>query len=286
MARKVKGTKDNVIEYTFAAEGIDYKIGIEPIQSGGTISSCKFQMQMVKKLGGVPNISLVGEGTMTLPKQSTNITIKDGQLENFSSDNKGISGTINLSISAADGEPGETTEMLPNIALTFPIRTLPTPYGPIPNPIPMSIDVGVQFVTSIKFTGSTTSATAKSTVSYDADGGFSLAGSTMDAKGSLNKESITGGIFDAAGFIGSEADVQFGIAFPRISLKIASEEVAYVHIGFTTGSKIQWGALCKSGYTKIIVEGGYGLKILGSTIFGEKITIAERKKEAKSDGCQ
>ena len=74
---------------------------------------------------------------------------RDGSLENFTSENKGISGTINLSLAATDGEPGETAEVLPNIALSFPIKVLPTPFGPIPNPIPMSIDVGVQFVLSL-----------------------------------------------------------------------------------------------------------------------------------------
>lgn len=133
-ARRVYESKDKVIEYTFKAEGIEYKIGIEPTLENGTISSCKFQMQMVKKSKGAPNVSLIGEGTMTLPKQNTNITIKDGKLDDFKSSNKGMSGTINLSISAADGEPGETTEVLPSIALSFPIRYLPTPYGPFPIP--------------------------------------------------------------------------------------------------------------------------------------------------------
>lgn len=284
-ARRVNGVNDKIIEYVFKAEGIDYKIGIEPVKTDNGVSSCKFQMQMIKKSAGSPNVSLIGEGTMTLPTQRTNITIKDGSLENFSSDNKGISGTINLSIAAADGEPGETAEVLPNIALSFPIRVLPTPFGLIPNPIPMSIDVGVQFVTSIKFTGSTTSATAKSTVSYNADGGFSFASGKMDAKGNLKQDSIADGKFDAAGFFGSKVDVQFGIAFPRIGLVLADEEVAYIHVGFTTGSRLQWGPLCKTGYTKILLEAGYGLKILGATIFGEKITLAERKKEAKGEGC-
>ncbi|MCP9770767.1 hypothetical protein EGI22_22920 [Lacihabitans sp. LS3-19] len=284
-AKKVYGNKDNVIEYVFSAKGVDYKINIEPILSGGTISTCKFKMQMVKKSGGAPNVSLVGEGTMTLPKQNTNITIKDGSLESFNSTNKGISGTINLSIYAADGEPGETTEVLPNIALTFPIRYLPTPYGPIPNPIPMSIEVGVNFVTSISFSGNLSSATAKSTVTFDADNGFDFSGGNMNTTGTLNNEQITGGQFDSAGLIGSELDVQFGIAFPRIALKVADQELAYVHVGFTTGSKLQWGPICKSGYTKIVVEGGYGLKVLGSTLFGQKTTFVERKKEAKGEGC-
>lgn len=285
-ARKVYGTQDGVIEYAFEAKGIAYKIVIEPTSSGENISSCKFQMQMIKKSGGKANVSLVGEGTATLPKQSTNITIKDGALSEFSSDNNGMSGNINLSISAADGEPGETTEVLPSIALTFPIRVLPTPFGPILNPIPMAIKVGVNFVTSIKFTGQTTSATGKSSISYNANTGFKLNNGAVSTTGNLNNNSITDGKFDSAGFIGSSADVQFGIAFPRVSLEVAGQEMLYVHVGFTTGSSIYWNPLCKSGYAKILVEGGYGLKVLGSTLFGNKITFAEQKREAKGDGCK
>ncbi len=285
-ARKVAGTAANIIEYQFAAKGVEYKMTIEPLQKAGKISDCKFTMQMTKKTGGRPSVSLIAEGNVSLPTQQTNITIKDGKLADFSSENKGITGTVNLSIAAADGDPGETSEMLPSIALSFPIRFLPTPYGPIPNPIPMSIDVGVQFVTSIKFSGATTSATAKSTVSFDASGGFNLNGNSVSTNGNLNNEAVTGGTFDSAGFIGSTVDVQFGVAFPRISLKVANQELAYIHVGFTTGSKLQWGPLCKSGYTKVLVEGGYGLKVLGSTIFGEKTTFVERVKEAKGSGCQ
>ena len=79
--------------------------------------------------------------------------------------------------------------------------------------------------------------------------------------------------------------MQFGIAFPRLSLDIAGEELAYIHTGATSGTSLSWGPLCKTGYTKVLVEGGYKLQVVGQTLAENKVTFAERRREAKGEGC-
>ena len=118
-----------------------------------------------------------------------------------------------------------------------------------------------------------------------ADAGFEYKGTTVSTSGSLGKEQITDGTFDSAANIGFPIDVQFGVAFPRVGLNIAGQELAYVHTGFTTGSSLNWGPLCKKGYVKMVVEGGYELKVLGQTLAEQKKVFVERQKEAKGDGC-
>lgn len=284
---RLSSAKNGPLEFVFAQGGIEHKVTIEPKTINGKISSCNFKIQMVQKVNGRPTISMIGEGEMTLPPQQTKIEIKDGKLADFKNDNRGMSGKITLSLSAAGATSGSHGLVMPGLALSFPIRYLPTPFGTVvPNPIPMSIDVGVQFVTQITFSGSTSSATGTSTITYDADAGFAYNGGNVETYGKANNEDISGGTFDSASFIGNPVDVQFGIAFPRVGLKVAGQELAFTHVGFTTGSKIQWGPLCKSGYAKMVIEGGYALKVLGSTLFSEKKTFYEKSKEAKGEGCQ
>jgi hypothetical protein len=129
------------------------------------------------------------------------------------------------------------------------------------------------------------SAQASSSVSLSADGGFEYKGSSVSTSGSIGNDKFTDGKFDSAAFIGTPVDVQFGVAFPRIGLNIAEQEVAYIHTGFTSGSSLQWGPVCKKGYVKMVVEGGYELKVLGQTLAAEKKTFAEKSKEVKGDQC-
>lgn len=280
------GISADGIEFSVSNGGIDHKVRIEPTLTDGKISSCNFKMQMVKKVGGSATVAFTAEGTAKLPKQKTEIIIKDGKLETFNANNEGISSEITLSLSAAGGKSGEHNLKMPGVALSIPIRFIPTPSGPIPMPIPMSIDIGIQFVSQLHIPDIQSSATAESKLSLSADAGFEYKGTTVETSAKIEKDEITDGTFDSAANLGQPIDVQFGIAFPRVGLNIAGQEVAYVHTGFTTGSSLYWGPLCKSGYVKLLVEGGYGLKVLGQTIAEEKKVFAESQKVAKSENCQ
>lgn len=277
--------RSGAIEHTISSGGVDHKIVINPELSEGKINACSFTLQMAKKIAGKATVAFTAEGKVKLPKQKTSIRIKDGELQNFTANNEGITADMTLSLSAAGGTSGEHSLKLPGVALSIPIRFIPTPGGPVPLPIPVSIDIGIQFVSQITIVDAKSSATASSKISMSADAGFEYKGTTVSTSGSLGKEQITDGTFDSAANIGFPIDVQFGVAFPRVGLNIAGQELAYVHTGFTTGSSLNWGPLCKKGYVKMVVEGGYELKVLGQTLAEQKKVFVERQKEAKGDGC-
>ncbi len=264
------------IEFNMNVSGVDHKILIEPQMEGGRINSCTFRFQMSK--GNSTAFEAVG--TASLPRQKTHITIENGKLKEFRSDNSGLDAEFKVRMATAGGNSGEHSLSLPKMALTFPIRTIPTPVGLVPNPIPMSIEVGVQFVSQMTLQDPMSSATAESSVSYSANGGFEYNGAGVSSSGDLSQSDIRDGKFDSAAGIGMPVDLQFGIAFPRISFNIMSQEVAFVHVGYTTGSRLKWGPLCKSGYSKVVVEGGYKLAALGQTIVEGKKTFKEMEKRA------
>lgn len=274
------------IEHTISYGGIDHKIEIEPKEVNGKINSCVIQFQMVKKIAGDAKVVFTAKGTVKLPNQSTRIRIKEGELETFKSNNNGITADLELSLAAAGGKSGEHNLALPGIALSIPIRFIPTPSGPIPLPIPVSIDIGIQFVSKLTIPDAKSSVTAKSKCTITADGSFEYNGSDVSTEATIGNDVIKDGEFDAAASLGIPVDVQFGVAFPRVGLNIAGQELAYIHTGFTTGSSLNWGPVCKKGYVKMVVEGGYELKVLGHTLAKNKKVFAERERVAKGDGCE
>lgn len=264
------------IEHEISAGGVDHKIIIEPQMVDGKINACTFRFQMSKG----KSTSFEAVGTATLPSQQTKMVIENGKLVNFDSQNKGLKGEFTVRMATAGGSSGEHSLALPQMAISIPIRYIPSPVGAIPNPIPMTIDIGVQFVSQMTISDPMSSATGQSKVSYDADAGFQYSGSEVVSSGDFNRSDVLEGTFDSASNIGYPIDLQFGIAFPRVSLNIAKQEVAFVHIGYTTGSRLKWGPVCKSGYSKMLVEGGYELKVFGQTLSSAKKTFKEMEKVA------
>jgi hypothetical protein len=267
------------IESSITSGGITHTIRITPTKENGRIISCNFKLMMSK--GG--STSFVAEGNASLPSQSAEIVIKDGKLTKFNSNNKGIKADFKVTMATAGGKSGAHSLKLPKVAITIPIKVIPTPAGPMPNPIPMSISVGMQFVSDITVVDQMSSATGKSSVNFDADAGFTFTGTDINTSGGLNSGDITEGTFDSAAGFGMPIDLQFGLAFPRVSLNIAGQEVAYVHIGYTTGSKLSWAPLCKRGYSKMLIEGGYALNVLGIKVLEGQKDIFERVKRAGDD---
>lgn len=267
------------IESSITSGGVTHTIRITPKKENGRIISCNFKLMMSK--GG--STSFVAEGNASLPRQSAEIVIKDGKLKKFNSNNKGIKADFKVTMVTAGGKSGAHSLKLPKIAITIPLKVIPTPAGPMPNPIPMSISVGMQLVSDMTIVDPMSSATGKSSVNFDADAGFTFTGTDISTSGGLNSGDITEGTFDSAAGLGMPIDLQFGLAFPRVSLNIAGQEVAYVHIGYTTGSSLTWGPLCKKGYSKMLIAGGYALNVLGIKVLEGQKDFFEKVKRAGDD---
>jgi hypothetical protein len=273
---------NDTLKFKFTVSGIDYEMGISPEKgSQGKIKTCRFIFGASK--GG--STSMVAEGYVSLPEQKFLIYMENGKLKNFKLENEGMTGDVELKMVTAGGDPGAFSLKLPKLAITIPVLPmLPTPLGPVPNPIPMSIDVGVQFTSQMTLPDPMSSATGNSKMSFSADGGFTYEDSNVITQGDMNETNFKSGSFDSAAGFGMPVDLQFGLAFPRISLNIIYQEVGYVYVGYLIGSSMEWGPLCKRGYSKVILEGGYKLEALGVSLMNEKVTFVEKVKRANS-GC-
>lgn len=269
------------ITSSISVGGVNHTIEITPHLTQGKITSCTFSFLLNKD----NSTSFKIEGTISLPTQKTEFEIKNGKLVKFNSNNSGIKGNFNVSMATAGGKTGAHSLKLPDLVMSIPIRFIPTPSGPIPNPIPMSVDIGIQFVTDMTIPDPRSSATGTSSFSFDGKAGFQYTGTEMKTSGIFNQKDITEGTFDSAANFGLPIDLQLGIGFPRISFNIAGQEVAFVHFGYTTGSRLQWNPLCKSGYSKMLIEGGYSLEIFGQTLFSHVEPFVEYEKRA-GDGCR
>lgn len=265
----------SAIESEITIGGVTHKISVTPKMVNGKINACTFVFEMTKN-----GTKFTATGTATLPDQKSDIVIENGSLKTFKSQNNGIKADFRVEMATAGGDTGEHSFKLPSVVLSIPIRVIPSPAGPIPNPIPMSIDVGLHFVSKMTIPDPMSSATGKTTVSFDANTGFEFKNTTVEAIGGFVNNSIPDGVFDAAANFGMPIDLQFGMGFPRVGLVIAGQEVAFVHVGFTTGSRLTWGPLCKSGYVKLVVEGGYSLSVFGKTIASGDQVFAETEKRA------
>jgi len=273
-------TPGDSLKFEIERSGVRHVVQIIPKLQGGELTACDFIFQMTKEQSGKPTIVFIGKGSMTMPKQQTRIVIENGKIKELRSNNNALQCDIELSMSAAGSQGGEHTLTLPGAAVEIPIRYLPTPAGGlVPNPIPMSIGIGVQFVTKIKMPTAQASAQATAKLSLSTDSGFEYRGTSVETKATLNSENIRDGSFDAAALIGAPVDVQFGFAFPRVSLNIVGKEFAWIHTGFTAGTALSWGPVCKSGYAKMVVEGGYNFGFIGLSQIELKKTFVERQRK-------
>ena len=287
---RVQDLRDHVtapgdtLQFEIERSGVKHVVQIVPKLQDGQLTVCDFIFQMTKEQAGKPTIVFLGKGSMSMPRQKTKIVVKDGKVSELRSDNNALQCDIELSMSAAGQQGGDHSLTLPGAAVEIPIRYLPTPAGGlVPNPIPMSIGIGVQFVTQISMPSTEASAQATAKLSISTDTGFEYKGTTVEAKATLNSEDIRDGDFDAAALIGVPVNVEFGFAFPRVSLNIVGQEFAWVHTGFTAGSELQWGPVCKSGYAKMVVQGGYNFGFVGLSQIELKKTFVEREKSINCD---
>jgi len=269
----------DTLMFELTRDGVQHVVQIVPVAQGGELTSATFIFQMTKSTGNDVDIVMKAEGSFSLPEQETQIVIEDGEVTDVVSGNRDIQVDLTLTMSAAAAAGGDHSVTLPGAALEFPIRFLPGPGGVlIPNPIPMSIGIGIQFVTQISMPSAESSAQAQASLRISSDTGFEYHGLTVDSTGKINDQEIRDGSFDSAATFGIPVDVQFGFAFPRVSLNIVGQEFAWVHTGFTAGSSLTWGPVCKSAYAKMVVEGGYDFGFVGLAQIGVKETFAEREQ--------
>ncbi|MEE4330584.1 MAG: hypothetical protein V2J10_06935 [Wenzhouxiangella sp.] len=259
-------------EISFECSFDDYTMSMKLSRSG---SSSTIQYQVVKG-SEENNASITGTGTLSHFDASGSASFDAGELGTFEQNMNDAQMDLNIALAAAGSGSNDL-----NFEVPFPIVRIPFTVGPIP----MSIDIGVQFVVTMEVPlSASASATASADFRYRGDTGFTYEGATADVSATINDHSFENGVFDSASNFVS-VDAGFGIAFPRVSLNVLTSEVAWVHTGFILQSSLRFGPICKVGIAGLRVEGGYKLEIMGVELFSDQQTFAQEERRVESDGC-
>lgn len=260
---------------TFSCTSGDYTMTLKVTSLNG---KAELQYHVVQKVGSNATASFTGTGTLDNFNSTGHIQYVNGALDNWKYDSDALAMNLRIELAAAGSGSSNINYQLPVPMLKIPIPQLAI--------LGVSIDISAQLVASLTVPAEVSaSATASANYSYRGETGFTYDGADVTTVASINGHDFTDGSFDSASLIGANVDAQFGLAFPRIGLGILNQEVAWLHTGFIIGSSLTWGPICKSGYAKIVVEGGYKIVILGVDVVGDKTTFAEREKRVPESGC-
>jgi len=259
---------------TFTCTSGDYTMTLKVSSLNG---KAELLYQVVQKVGDNATASFKGTGTLDSFNSTGQINFVNNALDSWSYDSDALTMALRIELAAAGSGNSNLSYKLPVPMLKIPIPQLAI--------LGVNINISAQIIASLKVpAAAAASATASANYSYNGDTGFSYDGGDIETVATINGHDFTDGQFDSAS-TSADVDAQFGLAFPRIGLAILNQEVAWLHTGFIIGSSITFGPICKAGYTKIVVEGGYGIKVLGVTLASDKATFAEREKRVSQNNC-
>ncbi len=243
-------------------------IKLEPGASDTTMA--KMTCQVVRKRDGSPKATMTAKVDLKPMKSNADISIANSELETASYSADDTSLDVELSVAAAGAGLGYLSFKMPDIAI--PIRFLV-------GGVPIKIKVKVQAVLKL-VVRQEASATAKTTMRYSGSAGFEYLGTEIELKHSVASYKFGSSEVDAAASIGNIVDVQYGVAFPNLTVDVFGFPIVpELLTGFVIGSQLTWGPICKKGYVRMDVKGGASLKVLGfETKLVDKLLFQERKE--------
>lgn len=266
---------------------ITYEFEFDGKKDGSEISEISLQVLIKKQYNKVINGTVSAKGTFKIPKSRARFDIAGGVITGASVENDNIVCDIDVAASlAGEGLSDDVKAAFPKVAIEIPIRYIPTPTGAvIPNPIPMSISIGIGTVLRMNNYDPNGSATMKAKFDYSGKTGFTFKGVEPEFKFAPPSQNMTPQPADAAANIGVPVDFQVGLALPLIGLNIAGKELCAIYSAYYMGVRLSWGPICKRAYTKIATQVQWNFAVLGlSFIKGEK-SLTEAEKEGKGDSC-
>ncbi|MEO6988605.1 MAG: hypothetical protein ABI239_08150 [Aquihabitans sp.] len=263
--------KEGSMEWTFSGDGNEYLFRL-----AATRDKIDVVTQVKREVAGEAKLAYTAKGTLNTVTSTGSATYKGGKLSSMSVEQKDLAGKMDLSIAAAGAGTGEIDFKLPGLMFKYIVFV---------GPVPVTIGITTKVVGNITVSGEA-SATAKASFDYSGSTGFSYSGSSIESRGKLPGLEMNPDPADAAGMIGTPVDAQFGVAFPRFEISIFDQLlVPYLHTGFTIGSSLSWGPVCKRAYVKTVMETGYDFKVLGVSLFSDDHTLFEQKREGAGDSC-
>lgn len=257
---------------SFSCTYNDYTMTLT-VTSAGERAEIRYDIEQ----GSGPTARFSGIGTLDRFNSRGSLRYADGALDSWRYDSDSLSMQLRIELAAAGSNSSSLDYTLPVPMLKITIPQLAV-FG-------ISIDVGAQLIASLTVpAAASASALASANYSYTGDTGFVYEGANIETTATLNGHDFTDGMFDAAANF-ANVDAQFGLAFPRLGLSVLNQEVAWLHTGFIIGTSITFGPICKAGYAKLVVEGGYAVSILGVTLTEGKETFAERERRVSQNNC-
>ena len=267
--------EENPGTVTFTCEVDEYTMSLRLTSAG---DGAELEYQVAKGVGGNVDAAFTGTATLERFQSRAAFDYAGGELDSlqYSSDDMRV--RLRIVLSAAGSGDSNL-----NFTLPAPIIKIPIPQLSL---LGVTIDIGAQFIASLEVPlQAAASATAEANFSYSGTTGFSYDGGDVDTSGTINDHDFTDGAFDSASNFAT-VDAQFGIAFPRIGLSmLLFDEIAWAHSGYIVGSRLTFGPICKSGYARLVVEGGYGIEFLGVELASGKQTFAERERRTSQNNC-
>lgn len=259
------------LEWTYTEADRAYTFALDVGSEEATI-----RIQVRSPASGDADLAYTAEGTVGTMRSVASAEYSDGELQDFELQQKDLAGDLTLSVAAAGSGLG-------SIDWTFP--GLMFKYVVFAGPVPVTIGIETKLIGNITVPAKA-SAQAESNFTYRGEAGFKYTGTSVDADAQLGSMQFDPEPADSAGNIGSDVDVQFGVAFPRIQVSVFDQGIIpYVHAGVTIGSSLTWGPVCKRSYVRFVVQAGYDLAVLGVSLGSEKVTLYEDQKRAKGDSC-
>lgn len=256
----------------------EYEVGAYKVtgsvQAEGSRAVVKLVMHKSYGEGGV---SFATEAVIQEMTSDLDIQIRDHKTRNFSYQNPGMEGKVDLSLAAAGGGVDPDFGFGPLTMFQFVFMV---------GPVPVRVVAKVQTVAKISVQGKA-SATAKTSISYSGAAGVSYDGTKYSASvgGGLEIPLFGSSEGDSApsGFDGYNVDTQYGFTAPVIEVQLFGNIIVpFIRPEFYIGSSFHWAPICKNAYVRYAVDGGIDLRFLGRNLASRD--LIEIVKEVRKDG--
>jgi len=284
---KANRTLDDGYEYEFEWLDRKYKIWMNPkgtSANGLPELQVNLTCQKIDSDNGRVTATLGAKGTTRLPRQNTLIEIKDNDMTTMNTSNKSLRSELTLEYVAEMTFGGTQVITLPNITLKIPVQSLTA----VPIPIPMYINVGVAFSTTINMPVVTSFATAKVKLILDSDTGFEYEGPTVNASAKINEYDLGEAAWDigAITLAPTPLEVRYDISCPRVGIELAGQEFAWLAGVFSCRNKLIVPSLCKAALYQVRIDGGYSFSVLGYSLAENSGAITEVSRQETSPECE
>jgi hypothetical protein len=284
-ALKADSTADG---YEFKFDWLDrkYTVWMNP---KGTAANGLPEIQMnvtVQKIDGDTGrvtATFGAKGTTRLPRQATKIGITDSTLTKFEAGGSSLRSELTFEYVAEMSFGGTQEISFPGLTLKIPVESLTG----LPMPLPLFINLGIGFVTTVNMPEATAWANAKVKLILDSDTGFDYKGPGVEAHAKIHEYELGTSDWEIGnmGTVPSPLEVRFDLSCPRLALELAGSEVAWRAGVCSLRSRLVVPSLCKASLYQVRLDGGYSLSILGIPIAGNEGAITEVSRTESTPEC-